>query len=56
LSNSFTAFTVRIPPNGMYAAKPSSRSFSLLSPSYPFTTDVARLAGKLDAERRAAVS
>ena len=32
--------------------KPSSRSFFPASAIYPLTTDIARLAGKLDAEQQ----
>ena len=39
-------------PNAGRAVKPSSRSFFPASAIYPLTTDIARLAGKLDAEQQ----
>ena len=52
-SNSSTESTVLIPPNAGRAVKPSSRSFFLSTVAiYPLTTDIARLAGKLDAEQQ----
>jgi hypothetical protein len=47
--NSFTASTVPTRSNAERVAKHSSRSFLQRS---PLTTEVSRLAGKLDAERQ----
>src|SRR5918992_1414559 len=44
--------TVLIRPTGGHVERPSSRSSLPLWPSYPLTTDIAKLAGKLDAEQQ----